>query len=158
RFPYLHDIFKTVPANFVHRVFLESPCGDSVQAESSEPLYTMIRRCEFDAALVEACRRGGIEIREGITITRCQVSSAGVSLTASSGEEFSADLIIAADGVNSVVAVQSGFRGAWTPTTVAIDATEETPSSEISAPRDTMFVYYGIHGGYGYGYVFPKAA
>ena len=158
RFPYLNDIFKTVPANFVHRVYLESPSGDSVQTESSEPLYAMIRRCEFDTALVEAGRRAGIEIREGVTITRCQVSDTGVLLVSSSGEQFNADLVIAADGVNSVVAVQAGFRGAWTPTTVAMDASEESPSTELSAPQDTMFVYYGIHGGYGYGYVFPKAA
>src|SRR5215813_8902831 len=58
RFPYLNHIFNTVPVNFVHRVFLESPSGHSVQTESCEPLYAMIRRCEFDTALVEACRSG----------------------------------------------------------------------------------------------------
>ena len=157
RFPYLDDAFKTVPTNFVHKVVFQSPSGATVESESVEPLYAMVRRFDFDAALLEKCRQCGIEIREGISIARCEVRCDGVNLVSSSGEVFSAELVIGADGVNSVIAVHGGFRGSWEPSSVAIDGTEESPLKKSSPHQDTMFIFYGVHGGFGYGYVFPKA-
>src|SRR5262249_38338520 len=98
RFPYLSDAFKTVPTNFVHKVVFQSPSGATVESESVEPLYAMVRRFDFDAALLAKCRQCGIEIREGVSIAGCQVLSDGVNLVSSSGEEFSAELVIGADG------------------------------------------------------------
>jgi flavin-dependent dehydrogenase len=142
----------------VSKVVLESPSGEVVHFESDEPLYAMIRRLEFDNALLEQCRKSGIEIREGVTVSRMRVAGDGVRLTSTSGEEFVAELVIGADGVNSAVAVHSGLRGPWRPTQVAVDGTEESSLSEVSARQDTLYVYLGRGGRYGYGYVFPKAS
>ena len=158
RFPYLKQATRSVPTNFVNRVVLESPSGEAVEFEGDEPLYAMIRRLEFDNALLEHCKKSGIEVRENVTVARVTVAENGVSLSTTSGEEFIADLVIGADGVNSTVAVHSGLRGPWNPTQIAVDGTEESPIPDVNTRKDTLFVYFGHGGGYGYGYVFPKAA
>jgi flavin-dependent dehydrogenase len=66
-------------------------------------------------------------------------------------------MVIGADGVNSIIAVQCGLRGPWPPHKLAMDGTEETPQSALQLDQDTMYVYYGRGGAYGYGYLFPKA-
>lgn len=158
RFPYIGEAIQNVPTNFVKRIVFESPSGEVVDFESPDPLYAMIRRIEFDNALLNHCRQGGIEVREDLTVSRVAVEEDGVRLTSTAGEEIVADLVIGADGVNSVVAVQAGLRGPWLPTQMAIDGTEESPLADLPVRKDTMYVYYGIGGGYGYGYVFPKAS
>ena len=157
RFEYIEPLLRSVPTNFVHRVVFESPSGEIVEFETAEPLYAMIRRLEFDNALLDHCKQGGIEVREDVTVSKVSVTNDGVYLTSSSGEEFAASLVIGADGVNSAVAVHTGLRGPWQPTQIAIDGTEESLLTDLSVRQDTMYVYYGIGGGYGYGYVFPKA-
>ena len=157
RFPYLEHAMRSVPTNLVNRVVLEAPSGEAVHFEGDEPLYAMIRRLEFDNALLDHCKRSGIEVREDVTISRVRVGADGVFLSTTSGEELTADLVIGADGVNSTVAVHAGLRGPWSPMQIAVDGTEESPVSEVSTRKDTLYVYFGRGGGYGYGYVFPKA-
>jgi flavin-dependent dehydrogenase len=135
---------------------LESPSGNAIHLESDKPLYAMIRRIEFDNALLDHCKAGGIEVREDVTVSRVVVAGDGVSLISTSGEEFVADLVIGADGVNSTVAVHAGMRGPWQSSQIAIDGSEESPLSSVNACQDTMYVYFGMGGSYGYGYVFPK--
>jgi geranylgeranyl reductase family protein len=157
RFPYIDSVMRAVPTNYVNKVVLESPSGDVVQFDSDEPLYAMVRRLEFDNALLDHCRRSGIEVREGVTVSRVRVTAEGTWLTSTSGEEFVADLVIGADGVNSTVAVHAGLRGPWQPMQMAVDGTEESRFSEVPGRQDTIYVYFGMGGGYGYGYVFPKS-
>ncbi len=142
----------------MNNVVLESPSGEVVHFESDEPLYAMIRRLEFDNALIDHCKNSGVEVREGITVSRVKVAEDGVRLTSTAGEEFISDLVIGADGVNSTVAVHAGLRGPWSPVQMAVDGTEESRLTEVRARQDTLYVYFGRGGGYGYGYVFPKAA
>jgi geranylgeranyl reductase family protein len=156
RFPYLEPALRSVPTNLVSKVVLESPSGNVIHLESDKPLYAMIRRLEFDNALLDHCKAGGIEVREDVTVSRVVVADDGVSLTSTSGEEFVADLVIGADGVNSTVAVHAGMRGPWQSSQIAIDGSEESPLSSVNACQDTMYVYFGMGGSYGYGYVFPK--
>ncbi len=158
RFPYLQQVLRQIPTNVVNRVYLESPCGESVETEDqASPLYAMIRRYEFDAALLAECKRRGIDVVESCTVTKLVVNPNGVALTTSEDQVLNSELIIGADGANSIVAVHSGLRGAWDKNHVAIDTTEETDNRKLGSHRkDTMFVYYGYGNGYGYGYVFPK--
>lgn len=156
RFPYLADTLRSVPTNVVSKVTFASPSGNVVHFESTHPLYAMVRRIEFDNALLDHCKQGGIEVKEDFTVVRVEPGTEEISLTSSSGQNISAEMVIGADGVNSVVAVHTGFRRAWTPLQIAIDGTEESPFSDLQSKKDTMYVYYGMGGGYGYGYVFPK--
>jgi flavin-dependent dehydrogenase len=178
RLPYLADVLRSVPTNLVHRLVFESPSGDAVEFTSEEPLYAMIRRIELDHALIKHVVAGGVELREDVTVARVEVLPEGVRVHSTAGEAFEAKLLIGADGVNSIVAVQTGLRGPWPLDRLAMDGTEESPltapesplmvpESPLTAPetpqtglqmrQDTMYVYYGRGGAYGYGYLFPKA-
>jgi len=156
RFPYLKDLLSSIPTNFVHKIILESPSRGVVESSSTEPLYAMIRRYEFDSALLNACRDGGLEVREKCTLIKLEARRDSVVLADSAGHRVEAQLVIGADGVNSTVAVHSGLRQNWDDHSVAVDSSEETCSRQLSNCRDTMYVYYGFKGGYGYSYVFPK--
>ena len=51
RFPYLRSALDKIPTSWVSKVHFESPSGFIVDYRSAEPLYLMIRRCEFDNLL-----------------------------------------------------------------------------------------------------------
>jgi 2-polyprenyl-6-methoxyphenol hydroxylase-like FAD-dependent oxidoreductase len=114
-------------------VVLISPHGEVVESSSSEPLYVMIRRYEFDAALLQKCRDGGIEIREQCAVAHVRELTDRIEVETTSGEHHTSRLLIGADGVNSVVAIESGLRGNWDAAQLAIDGTEES----CSAPQKT---------------------
>jgi len=157
RLPYLVDVLRSVPTNLVHRLVFESPSGDAVEFASDEPLYAMIRRIELDHALIKHVVASGVELREDVTVARVEVLPEGVRVHSTAGESFDAKLLIGADGVNSIVAVQAGLRGPWPLDRLAMDGTEESPLTSLQMRQDTMYVYYGRGGAYGYGYLFPKA-
>lgn len=157
RLPYLADVMRSVPTNYVHRLVFEAPSGESVEFASVDPLYAMIRRIEFDHALIRHVVAGGVELREEVTVAKLEVLTDSVRITSTAGELFTARMAIGADGVNSVIAVQSGLRGPWPADRLAMDGTEESPQTALQLQQDTMYVYYGRGGAYGYGYLFPKA-
>ena len=157
RLPYLADVMRSVPVNYIHRLVFEAPSGESVEFHSDEPLYAMIRRIEFDHALIKHVVESGVTLRENVTVSKLEVHTDGVRITSTAGEVFTAKMAIGADGVNSLIAVQSGLRGPWPAHKLAMDGTEESPQTALQLEQDTMYVYYGRGGAYGYGYLFPKA-
>jgi len=155
RFPYLDDELKRIPVNWVGRVYLESPAGISLHYDSDRPLYLMIRRYDFDNLLYTLAGRS-VDITQGL-IRKLAQGPDGVAISTSDGREFHAKLVIGADGANSFVARASGLRRGNVRHEYAIDMMEETPYQKLDvADRKTMYVYYGIHGHYGYGWIFPK--
>src|SRR5215472_1946035 len=100
RFSSIAPVMKSVPTNYVTRVVFESPAGDAVEFSTGEPLYAMIRRIEFDNALLDHCRNNGIEVREDVTVSKVEVLPDRVCITATAGEQFTGGLVIGADGVN----------------------------------------------------------
>jgi geranylgeranyl reductase family protein len=155
-FTYLADVFNTVPTRWVTRVVFASPDGNQVEIRDTKPYYAMVRRIEFDAALLNEARRLGAEFREGCTVQDIRYHTDFVSLLLAGGEEVSARMVIAADGVNSRLAVRSGLREPWRPDQVALDTTEESPLSQLSCDLDSIYVNFGAGTGFGYSYVFPK--
>lgn len=157
RFPYLKPALESVPTHFVHRLLFEAPSGDVVECRRpNEPLYAMVRRWEFDNALLKACKHSGVEVHEGCLVKALAVNEDGVTLTTTDGATFRSKLVIGADGVNSTVAPQSGLRRGWKESETAIDTSEESPQRALNCEGGTMWVYYGFGERSGYGYVFPK--
>jgi geranylgeranyl reductase family protein len=154
RFPYLRSALATIPASWVNKVHFESPSGFVVDYRSADPLYLMIRRCEFDA-LLYSLARPRVETACGL-VRKVAVHRDYVDVSTESCE-YRARMIIGCDGANSVVARASRLRTGKVQNDYAIDMMEETPQQELSAAeRDRMYIYYRIRSHYGYGYVFPK--
>jgi geranylgeranyl reductase family protein len=158
RFPLLAGYLRhAVPLHEIRRVHMESPSGAAVLAELDEPLYLTFRRLEFDLALLERARSVGAAVVEGARVSAVERAADAVTVRTIDGRAFSAALVIGADGVNSVVARETGLSDGFADDALAIDTMEETPLTELGvADPDTMYVAYGYRGWPGYGYVFPK--
>jgi len=157
RLPHLGAAIHRIPTRWISRLHLESPGGESVQLRSSEPAALMIRRIEFDRLLVDLAREAGASVIEGVEITQVTRRSNRIVLTARDGTSFTAPIVIAADGANSVVARRLGMNTGWAPTAVALDMMEETPFDTLACgDPDLLWVAYGYKSSHGYAYVFPK--
>jgi len=159
RFPYLSTALERIPTRRISRLYLESPSGDGIELRSHRPAALMIRRVEFDQLLVDLAHEAGAEVIEGAEIARASETSAAVRLRTRDGRVFEAPFVIAADGVNSIVARRLGLNPRWPRTHVALDMMEESPVDTLrSLDPDALWVAYGFRGSEGYAYVFPKAA
>jgi len=175
RFPHVKPALSHISTRLLDRLYLEGPDGASAVIQASEPAALMIRRLEFDALLVSLARDAGAELVSGVDIVQASQDAAGVSLKSRDGREFTAPLVIAADGVYSVVARRLGINPGWPPAAVALDMMEETPRTELrDLDPSTLWVAYGYEPGRGpagarrriggppraahsgYAYIFPK--
>jgi geranylgeranyl reductase family protein len=168
RFPYLARELAHIATHAVSRLYLEGPDGDATVVNSDAPAALMIRRVEFDALLVSLAQQAGAELITGADIVQAREDDDGVTLTARDGRGFRAPIVIAADGVHSVVARRLGINPGWSSAAVALDMMEETPRSALrDVDPSTLWVSYGFDpagprnvGGRsaaeGYAYIFPK--
>ena len=157
RFPYLEEALARIQTHRVSRLYLEGPDGDSTVIHSRVPAALMIRRVEFDALLVSLAREAGAELIEGVDVVAAAQDADGVTVTARDGRTFTGALAIAADGVHSVTARRLDLNTGWPDTAIALDMMEESPRQTLrDVDPSTMWVAYGVNGGPGYGYIFPK--
>lgn len=156
RFPYLRDAIGRIPAHYVSRLRLESPDGAGVTLESAEPAVLLVRRVEFDELVATLAVEAGAELSEGVAIAQAAEREGGVELRARDGRVFRAPVVIAADGVNGVIARRLGFNPGWSRSSLALDMMEETPAAHLSADPATLWVSYGYGASHGYAYIFPK--
>ncbi|HEV3060106.1 MAG TPA: geranylgeranyl reductase family protein [Vicinamibacterales bacterium] len=169
RFPYLVSYLDRIGTHYLSRLRLEGPDGDSTIVESDEPAALMIRRVEFDALLLSLAVDAGVEVISGADVVQAAAHDNRVSLVARDGRTFSAPVVIAADGVHSVVARRLGLNPGWPAASVALDMMEETPRAQLrDVDPSTLWVAYGFNpdapsairdgtrAHEGYAYIFPK--
>jgi geranylgeranyl reductase family protein len=157
RFPWLRDALRRIPTHPVSSLYLEGPSGGVFRMHSNGPAVLLIRRIEFDYLLVSLAREAGAEIAASTAIAQARQDEEGVTLRTRNGRELRAPVVIAADGVNSVIARRLGLNPGWPAGRLALDMMEETPISALAAAEpDTLSVFYGYGGAHGYAYIFPK--
>jgi geranylgeranyl reductase family protein len=168
RFPYLRAALTRIPTHELSRLYLEGPDGDGTVIESDEPATLMIRRIEFDALLVSLAAEAGAEIVSGADIVQAHQDPDRIVLRSRDGRWFDAPIVVAADGVHSVVARRLGLHAGWPPTAIALDMMEETPRDTLrDVDPTTLWVAYGCNhrdrrpvkgtsAPEGYAYIFPK--
>lgn len=169
RFPYLPPQLSRITTHRVSRLYLEGPDGRAATIAADRPAALMIRRVEFDALLVSLAVEAGAELVAGADIVQVREAGDGVTLTTRDGLQFTAPVVIAADGVNSVVARRVGLNPRWPASMVALDMMEETPRDRLrDVDPSALWVSYGYdpqnsainrtshRSAEGYAYVFPK--
>ena len=144
RFPYLGHALTRIPTHAVSRLYLEGPDGRSAVIDAGGPAALMVRRVEFDALLVSLAVEAGAELVAGADVVQASQDEDGVTLTTRKGHRYTAPAVIAADGVNSVVARRLGLNRGWPASMVALDMMEETPRERLrDLDPSTLWVSYG---------------
>lgn len=157
RFPWLTEPLRRIPTHPVSSLYLEGPSGGVFRMQSNGPAVILIRRIEFDFLLATLAREAGAEMLSPVAIAQASQDAGGVTLRTRDGRELRAPIVIAADGVNSVIARRLGLNPGWAPERLALDMMEETPTRALrTAEPDTLSVFYGYGGAHGYAYIFPK--
>jgi geranylgeranyl reductase family protein len=159
RFPWVGEIFSAIDTHQVSDLHLEGPSGGMFRMRSPTPAVLLIRRVEFDAALARRAVSAGATLEAPVEIGQASQDADGVTLRARDGRSFRAPIVIAADGVNSVIARRLGLNAGWPASHVALDMMEEAPAPGLRAREPgTLSVFYGFGGAHGYAYIFPKVA
>ncbi len=146
-------VLNYVPVNEVHLRFE----GQQIKQRALEAIK-IVRRDQFDAALVATARERGAHIREGVALTGLEVDRDGVLLTTSQGQ-IRTKVVVAADGAKSAVRRYAGLEG---PSRVARSLEVLTPENPETTPefRDhiAVFDFTGIKRGLqGYAWDFPSS-
>jgi geranylgeranyl reductase family protein len=157
RFPHLRASIHTLSPRLLSRLHLEGPSGHAVTLASETPAVLTVRRVDLDHLLVRLAIEAGAEVAEGIAVSGASLEPSRATLVARDGRVFRAPLVVAADGVNSVVARRLGLNPGWPSSALALDMMEETPTALLRpADSDMLWVSYGFGSTDGYAYVFPK--
>lgn len=157
RFPWLDARLGEIDVHRIAKLHLEGPHGTTVDIATADPSVVLLRRLDFDHALVREAVRAGAELVERFEVTQVAERDARVTFTARDGRTLSAPAVVAADGVHSVTAKRLGVNPRWPETRLAIDMMEETPLETLSAEwPDVLWVAYAYQGLDGYAYIFPK--
>jgi geranylgeranyl reductase family protein len=157
RFPWLAQSLSRIPTHPVSSLYLEGPSRDTFRMQTRGPAILLIRRIEFDHLLASLAVEAGARLLAPATIAQARQDADGVTLRTRDGRELRAPMVIAADGVNSVIARRLGMNPGWPAAKLALDMMEETPVDALRAAEpDTMAVFYGYGGAHGYAYIFPK--
>ena len=144
RFPYLQHALPRIATHTVARLYLEGPDGTSTVIESDGPAALMVRRVEYDALLVSLAVEAGAELVSGVDVVQAHADPDRVTLTARDGRRFESPVVIAADGVHSIVARRLGLNRGWPDTSIALDMMEETPRSSLrDVDPSTLWISYG---------------
>jgi len=144
RFPYLADALHEIATHYLSRLYLEGPDGQSAVVTSDAPAALMIRRVEFDTLLVRLAEQAGAQFLPRVDIVQARQDGEQVTLTARDGRVFEAPIVIAADGVHSIVARRLGINPGWPADAVALDMMEETPREQLrDVDPSTLWVAYG---------------
>jgi geranylgeranyl reductase family protein len=157
RFPWLEKALERIPTHPVSSLHLEGPSGGVFRMLCTGPAVLLIRRVEFDYLLTSLAREAGADVLAPAAIAQAAQDEDGVTLRTRDGRELRAPIVIAADGVNSVIARRLGLNPGWAAERLALDMMEETPNALLrTAEPGTLSVFYGYGGAHGYAYIFPK--
>jgi len=89
-----------VPHVTIHRALVTTPRRRVFHEDQN--LCYVIRRDEFDASLVAACKARGIAVREGEAVTELKRVGDGIVVRTTAGE-YHARVLVGADGSGSIV-------------------------------------------------------
>lgn len=128
---------------------------DPVEATFEEPVALMIRRSTFDQALCGRAVEAGAELQDGQGVRAVRASANRIEVDLD-GRTVTADFLVGADGVGSVVA-RDLFPDRDQPGLVALDAELPLNSAAEAKLKGRVILDVGQAPG-GYGWAFPKGA
>lgn len=145
--------FRSVVEQTINGVQFVHRGRDPLVIQSSQPIAYMVMRDRFDHYLVQQAIQAGTEIHTGDGVQEISQDASGVEVVTRQGR-FRAQVVIGADGANSLVARRlfpnrSQFRAPALESEVRIGEGQHFPGAT------TILVDVGA-ARQGYGWIFPK--
>jgi flavin-dependent dehydrogenase len=125
-----------------------------VLIDSADPLVYMVRRDRFDHELVAKAARHGARILDGVEVLGVDPTGSRARVRTTKGD-FSAKVVVGADGVHSAVARSIGYGGSE-KLGFALQAEIKVDPEHLESWRGTVGGDFG-HLPHGIGWVFPKS-
>ncbi len=152
------DFEKTAPLerkNIEHKYALlgeDDATVVSYKKKSEIPESYTVIRAKFDRWMAEEAQKEGVILAEETVVRELIVKDGFVKGVRTELEDYYADIVVLADGVNSLLAKQIGLRGALKPEDVALSVKEviKLPAEKINDRfnvNDDEGCIYEIFGG-----------
>lgn len=125
------DAVPDVPSAWIHGISLRS-AGKEAAVELTAPIGRVVRRLEYDAALVEIARQRGVKIVEDTQVVGISPLEEGAQVETTRGV-LRAAVVVGADGVGSVVRKAIGCDGAGSLRAQVVEVDTEPTSSDRKA-------------------------
>ncbi|WP_370571827.1 NAD(P)/FAD-dependent oxidoreductase [Methanomethylovorans sp.] len=137
---------------------IHSPTMRQSSHKIKEPVSILVFRSSFDHFLLKQAQHKGAIINSGEKVISVNINDEQVQVVTAKGE-YTAKIIIGADGVNSTVAKETGLRTKWEPEGYGICIETEielSPGDARKCVLDTELIEAYFLKSRGYGWVFPK--
>lgn len=122
-------------------------------ARGARPIFRLVMRADFDAALVARAESLGAQVRTGATVRSLAETAGGVVLSLAGGETVTARAVVGADGTGGRTGGYAGVRLAQVD--VGLEGEFRTPPARAAHWRGRVQIDWGPVPG-SYGWVFPK--
>jgi geranylgeranyl reductase family protein len=129
--------------------------GYTRRARGGRPIFRLVMRADFDAALVGAAVAAGAALRTGVAVRSLAESPSGVAVTLASGEVLHAGAVVGADGSGGRTGGYVDVRLAQVD--VGLEGEFPTPAGRAAYWRGRAHIDWGPVPG-SYGWVFPKGS
>ena len=120
---------------------------------TTRPLFGLLDRAEFDAALAQAAVAAGATLRDGSAVQRVDEDDAGVRLSLAGGEVVRARVAVGADGSASRLGAYVGVQ--LSEVDLGLEVEVPVPPDVATAWRGRVLLDWGPLPG-SYAWVFPK--
>lgn len=130
----------------------------SVTMKSEVPVGITTTRDRFDAFLTKLAVDSGCKLFQSDELTDISINKEGVLCKLKSNNLIMANMVIGADGANSIVAQKSGIRQKWANNEVGLclETTVPLEKSEMEKINPDILELYFSDIPFGYGWLFPK--
>ena len=137
-FPDFRDeapVERRITRNYINFLNADSSVAiDYKDARLADPVNAVtVLRAKLDVWLSEKCEEAGAMIMPGVRVDRVLTEGTRVVGVQASDDELRAHVVVAADGVNSLIAKETGLRQKEPLNHLAVGV-----KSVISLPRETM--------------------
>ncbi|HVF06113.1 MAG TPA: geranylgeranyl reductase family protein [Frankiaceae bacterium] len=123
------------------------------RARDGRPIFRLVMRADFDAALVARAVEDGAELRTGVAVRALTETADGVTVSLATGEDVNAATVVGADGTGGRTGAYVGVRLAQVD--VGLEGEFATPPDRAAYWRGRVQIDWGPVPG-SYGWVFPK--
>lgn len=130
-----------------------------VRAERNKPLIATVLRKKFDSELVKIARESGAIFHDGINVSDVEISDDNARVIVEDGKPIDSEIIVGADGVNSIIAKKTGLckKGTERGTCVLQEfEIDEAVLDKYFGKTRCCYTHLRFNGILGYGWVFPK--